>query len=148
MYLCIDNDIPLVFGERDRNVKIVFLFILLLLIVNIHSFIYWWLLRLEAILKLSFIVLKLHAHHECDTLSNGNIVRNRMNHLSHNAENIKLCSKGWGDDNGVNLSIRIQAEVSQWDVSQSWTTIKLLLYLKKWYANAFNMDVLQSAFCL
>lgn len=93
---------------------------ILLLIVNIHSFIYWWLLRLEVILKLFFILLKLHAHHQCDTLSNGNIVRKKEWIISATfADSMTLCNKGWDDDNGVNLSVRIQAEVSRLDVSQT-----------------------------
>lgn len=53
-------------------------------------------------------------HHECATLSNGNSrSRKRINHISHTAENMKLCNKGRGDDTEVDFSIWIQAEVSQ-----------------------------------
>lgn len=78
MYLCIDDGIPVLgLEEDDRNVKILFL----CKHIYILSFIDDFYLRLEAIFQLFFIVLKLHAHHECDTLSNGNIVRKRTKSL-------------------------------------------------------------------
>lgn len=80
------------FGEHDGNVKIFFCFYVN--IPYIISFIDDFYLRLEAILKL-------YAHHECDTLSNGNIFRKRMNHHSHSAENMNLCNRGGGDNTGV-----------------------------------------------
>lgn len=86
--------------EHDGNVKSFYFIVNIQYILSVIDAFY---LRLEAIFKLFFIVLKLHAHHECDTLSNGNIVRNKINHFSHNTENVKLCNRGPGDDTGVDV---------------------------------------------
>lgn len=66
--------------------------------LSVHSFIDDFCLRLGAIFEIFFIVLELHAHHECDTLSNGNTENEyRMNHFSHNVE---LYNTARGDDTG------------------------------------------------
>lgn len=92
MYLCIDDDIP--FFSLENTMGMLTFFLFNTNIQSILSFIDDFYLRLEAIFRLFLIVLKLHAHHKCDTLSNGNTVRKRTNHFSHNAENVKLCNRG------------------------------------------------------
>lgn len=87
MYLCIDDDIPFLSLENTTGMLRFFYFFLNVNIQYIISFIDDFYLRLEAILRL-------HAHHECDALSIGNIVRKRMHHISHNAENVKLSNRG------------------------------------------------------
>lgn len=92
-----------------------------------HSFIYWWLLRLEAVFEIIFIVLKLHAYH--DTFSNGNIVRKRMNNFSHNAENITLCNTGWEDDTVVDFQYGFGQKFHR--CIRESSKAKLVLYLKR-----------------
>lgn len=107
MYLCIDNDIPIL--SLENTTGMLRFFFCKHTVLNFISDDFY--LRLEAILRL-------HAHHERDTLSNGNIVRKRMNHFSHNADNIKLCNRGRDDDTGVyfQYGFRLKFHSSQFTV--------------------------------